>query len=171
MDIIFSWWSCPYLPLSCPRKLSHDSQRCSGYYCFNDIHGNLQELNLTFTDMTNWKDNCNFSQTNFGIEEFFWKNSRPSLKSNWDILWIWEHFDGGYLSILQIFFSNENILDFKIHRLRLEVFFSTPPPLESSFCQAQFQLATSVPVQLGTEISLNISVTPNPPGQVYLSHF
>ena len=42
------------------------------------------------------------------------------------------------------------------------------------FCQAQFQLASSVPVQLGTEISLNISVTPHPPhppGQVYLSHF
>ena len=35
------------------------------------------------------------------------------------------------------------------------------------FCQAQFQLASSVPVQFGTEISLNISVTPphppNPP--------
>ena len=33
----------------------------------------------------------------------------------------------------------------------------------SKFCQAQFQLASSVPVQLGTEISLNISVTPAPP--------
>ena len=40
-----------------------------------------------------------------------------------------------------------------------------------SYCQAQLQLESSVPVQLGTEISLNISVTPNPPGQVYLSHF
>ena len=31
------------------------------------------------------------------------------------------------------------------------------------YCQAQFRLASSVPVQLGTEISLNISVTPTPP--------
>ena len=33
----------------------------------------------------------------------------------------------------------------------------------SIFCQAQFQLASSVPVQLGTEISLIISVTPPHP--------
>ena len=31
------------------------------------------------------------------------------------------------------------------------------------FCQAQFQLASAVPVQMGTEISLNISVTPTQP--------
>ena len=35
--------------------------------------------------------------------------------------------------------------------------------LSASYCQAQFQLASSVPVQLGTEICLIISVTPTPP--------
>ena len=39
-----------------------------------------------------------------------------------------------------------------------------------NFCQAQFKFSTSS-VQLGTEISLNISVTPHPPRPVYLSPF
>ena len=46
-----------------------------------------------------------------------------------------------------------------------------------SNCKAQFQLASSVQVQLGTEISLIITVRPQPTTpstptrQVYLSHF
>ena len=42
------------------------------------------------------------------------------------------------------------------------------------FCQAQFQFASSMQVQLRTEISLIISVRPTPPTppeQVYLKHF
>ena len=60
------------------------------------------------------------------------------------------------------------ILSFRF--VSVELIHATVPVL----CQAQFQLASSVPVQLGIEISLNISVTrhpPHPPGQVYLSYF
>ena len=41
----------------------------------------------------------------------------------------------------------------------------------AQYCKAQFQLASSVPVQLGTDISLNISVTPPTRASIFEPHW
>ena len=64
-----------------------------------------------------------------------------------------------------VFIPNWRIPCFQPHRNPFCSFHITGDvkPKKHYYCQAQFQLASSVPVQLGNEISLNISVTPHPP--------
>ena len=92
----------------------------------------LHALNLAERQLKRWR-----SWTNS------WKSQRRIVSRLWHYRW-------------------EELYKYKGHIYDLFWSFIMPyiMQIHTIYCQAQFRLASSVPVQLGTEISLNISVTP-----------